>query len=327
MNRDTVVIPPRTAPDRLAVAGVTAHLATRWLGRNLVCFDAVTSTNDVVRRLAQGDAPVGTVVIAERQTAGRGRMRRRWESAPGLGIWCSMLVLSEPGMSPGALALLVAAGAAAALKHHGAKAVAVKWPNDLVALRIDGEEGSDPSPLESPRRWPDAWAAGARKLGGILVERAPASGLADPMTRYIVGLGVNVHHRETDFPQQLRAHATSLVIVRAGFRGQGLSRGASLSRAAVLGSILGEVERRVDVVRFGTSSECAAIVEEWNDLSPVVGRDVAVVDREAEYPARAVRIETDGGLLVEVGGGRRTLRDASVRTVCERRPGRGTAAA
>ncbi|HET7274765.1 MAG TPA: biotin--[acetyl-CoA-carboxylase] ligase [Longimicrobiaceae bacterium] len=164
------------------------EIARRWSVPELHLFDAVGSTNDVARGLAENGAPSGTVVLADEQLAGRGRSGRHWVSPPHLGLWIS-LVLRPAGMDNLEIApLLVGLATARALENEsGAANVSIKWPNDLLA--------------------------NGRKLGGILCEGVwNAKGPAF----LIVGIGLNILQREADFPEEIRHRATSLSIA-AGY--------------------------------------------------------------------------------------------------------------
>lgn len=134
----------------------------------LVRLDETESTQTVARRLAQEGAPDGTLVWALAQSKGKGRMGRRWRSAPG-GLYVSWLI--RPGFEPERLAefsLACGAAAAAALRDLGVPQPAVKPPNDVLARGADGR---------------------FRKICGILCE---ASGDSSRLHWLVVGVGVNV---------------------------------------------------------------------------------------------------------------------------------------
>jgi BirA family biotin operon repressor/biotin-[acetyl-CoA-carboxylase] ligase len=163
----------------------------------VVRLDEVDSTQNVARELAADGAPHGLVVRAERQTAGRGRLSRRWESAPGDGLLFSIILRPGGARPPMALrdAPLVTLGAAAGMA--AALGVQVKWPNDLVV---------DAPQMGSERA---AW----RKLGGVLGELETATGPDGVVgVRHIVlGVGLNVLQRA--FPAELPS-ATSVWLER-----------------------------------------------------------------------------------------------------------------
>ncbi len=168
--------------------------------RRLVRLASVDSTQSVARRLAEEGAPDGTLVWALKQTSGRGRLRRRWRSAPG-GLYASWLL--RPKFAParlGELSLACGEALAEALRDFGA-AVTVKPPNDVLALCPDGK---------------------ARKLCGILCE---AAGDEQRLHWLAIGFGVNVNNspalkrstslrlllrRRVDVPSVLRAALTRL---------------------------------------------------------------------------------------------------------------------
>ena len=147
-------------------------------------YDTVDSTNTVCKNLAAQGAPSGTAVIARRQTAGRGRMGRSFESPEGLGLYLSVLWRPE-GTPEDLLPLtpMAAVSAAMAIRRVTGAPVRIKWPNDLVL--------------------------GGRKLCGILTElESGGEGLA-----LVIGIGLNVSQRREDFPPELRETAGSLVML------------------------------------------------------------------------------------------------------------------
>ena len=150
----------RLAPGTPAPAAVRAKLRGRF-GRPYRYLGTVSSTQDVLRRMAEEGAPEGTVVLAERQTAGRGRRGRVWAS-PGGGLYFSLLLRPREPLERLPL-LPLAAGLAAA---RAAGVGGLKWPNDLVV-----------------------WREGWRKLGGVLLE---AEILAEEVTYALLGVGLNV---------------------------------------------------------------------------------------------------------------------------------------
>lgn len=162
----------------------SAELAARWGVPAVHLFSHVGSTNDVARRLADSGAPAGTAVIAEEQRAGRGRGGKGWASAPGLGIWLSVVLRPASLPAPGLLPILVGLAGADALDPYVRPArVQLKWPNDLLLAE--------------------------RKVAGILCESAWEGERAPAV---VAGIGVNVNHVPGDFPPELRDVATSVRI-------------------------------------------------------------------------------------------------------------------
>lgn len=145
-------------------------------------YDTVDSTNTVCKTLAQEGAPDGTAIIAARQTAGRGRMGRGFESPEGLGLYLSMLwrpVASPEGLLP--LTAMASASVALAIRRVTGADVRIKWPNDL--------------------------ALHGKKLAGILTEVTLSGSGVDHV---VIGLGVNLRQRPEDFSPEVAKLATSL---------------------------------------------------------------------------------------------------------------------
>jgi BirA family biotin operon repressor/biotin-[acetyl-CoA-carboxylase] ligase len=163
------VSPPDDLTAALALAGTRLNLfagKVRW-------FPQVGSTNDIATMLAEHGAEEGVVVVADQQTAGRGRLGRAWASPPGAGIYMSAILRPTPRASS---LLTIAAGVAVA---------------DAVALATG---------LDVQLKWPNDVYVGDRKLAGILAEGAP---------RYVVlGIGINV--LPAAYPPDVARRATSI---------------------------------------------------------------------------------------------------------------------
>lgn len=148
------------------------------IGSRVQVFRETASTNDLLLQMAEHGEPEGTVIFAERQTAGRGRFRRPWHSADGLGLWFSVL-LRRALTDPTKLTPYVAVCVTEALEAFAGESVGIKAPNDVY-----GRFG---------------------KLAGILIEaRTGASPFA------VIGIGINVNQGEQDFPPDLTASSLAL---------------------------------------------------------------------------------------------------------------------
>lgn len=193
----------RAAPDRLIEAEITKDLGTALVGKKIICYDAVDSTNLVLKQLAHEGAEDGTVVVADSQGTGRGRMERHFFSPPGKGIWVSILLRPTflPQDAP-KCTLMAAVAVARAMERFGLRA-AIKWPNDII------HEG--------------------RKLVGILTEM---SAEMDRVDYVVIGIGINVNIAREDFPEELRDTATSLMQMK----------GTPLPRVAFLQELLRAVD-------------------------------------------------------------------------------------
>lgn len=164
--------------DSLSPALITAELETRFIGRRVLYYPELASTMDIARQEAQQGAAEGTVVIAEKQTAGRGRLKRVWLSPKG-SIALSIILYPRISYLPYLVMLASLAAARSIEKVTGLK-TQLKWPNDVL---ING-----------------------KKVCGILVE----TDVRENSVAYaIIGIGINVNFRLADFPEILSI-ATSL---------------------------------------------------------------------------------------------------------------------
>lgn len=289
-----------SAPDRLVADDLTAMLSIPdcssdktgdplRLAREILVFEETGSTNDVAARLARTGAAEGLVIFAERQTAGRGRLGRRWESVSHKGLWFSLLLRPSFALSNWSrittwAAVAIARGIEAALP--GSRAT-IKWPNDI-------------------------YLAG-RKAVGILTETA-----ADPVggTGFVVvGIGVNVNQSPEDFPEEFTARATSLRASAAnsgcGVPPQPCTHGASLDRQAIAVALL----RQLDSLYPSLADNFDQIVAEAESRSVVLGQWVEIHSATETICGKAEALEADGSLrvrcedgqVIAVSGGEVTL--------------------
>lgn len=172
------------APDALVEREIRQHLAADISCPELRCLQEVDSTNSYLKREALKGAPHGTIAVANCQTAGRGRMARRFQSPPDCGVYLSILLRPElmPEQLMGATGMAAVAVCDAVEKAAGVRPQ-IKWTNDLI---LHG-----------------------RKLGGILTEMA-LEGETGRTEFLIIGAGVNVRQSQEDFPPEVAEIATSL---------------------------------------------------------------------------------------------------------------------
>ncbi len=169
-------------PADLDPAKIQAALRSGLIGRPLQVLGEVGSTNDVVMSAGRAGAPEGLAVLADRQTAGRGRRGRSWASPAGVGLYTSILL--RPGRPPGRVSLLTLVAGLA------------------VAEAIQEVAGLDPR-----LKWPNDILVGGRKLAGILCELTST----DASVSYVaLGIGINVNHGSRDLPEELSSEATTL---------------------------------------------------------------------------------------------------------------------
>jgi BirA family transcriptional regulator, biotin operon repressor / biotin---[acetyl-CoA-carboxylase] ligase len=248
----------------LSAASIRKGLATEHLGRSLVFYETCTSTNDLALDLLAEGAPHGTLVVADRQTEGRGQRGRVWHSPPGTSIHASLVLRSEsPVASPTLLVAAMGLGLAEGIEAAVGVDVGIKWPNDL-------------------------WCDG-RKVAGILVE---ARGFRTESPAFVAGFGVNVNQRADEFPPELRAVATSLA-VRTGRRHD---------RAAVLRASLAALEPRVEMALAGRGT--SELHEAYRRRSVLLGRRVTLLDADVPVEGFVADLSATDGLLLRTDDGR-----------------------
>lgn len=237
-----------------------------WLGASsrFVFRSSVASTHDVLRDLAECGAPEGVVVLAESQTAGRGRLGRRWSAAPGSALLLSVLFRPPEPFLTYAPRVMMSCGLALreAVVAVTGLAPALKWPNDLIVER--GEQ----------------W----RKLAGILAEIGIVAGQAPFL---MVGVGLNV---ETPSEQLslVSPTATSLLV----------ELGRPVDRAALLEAFLQRLEERYERLRAGWNP-----LPEWRTALAWMGREVWVKAPAGDVHGVAADVLDDGTLVLQTAEG------------------------
>ncbi|HTX00941.1 MAG TPA: biotin--[acetyl-CoA-carboxylase] ligase [Acidimicrobiales bacterium] len=235
----------------------------------IVRLTRIDSTNRYARDAAETGAQHGLVVIADEQTAGRGRMDRRWSAPPGSSLLCSVLFrtrfeLSRLHIVPSTVAL-AALDAVDEIVGYGA---AIKWPNDLVA--------------------------GRRKLAGILAEVVPGSSPGE--RALVVGLGLNVAWPEGWPPL---GESTELDLLARRSTTLSAIAGHRVEREAVTQAFLGALRRRYAGL-LGDGEE--EMMRTYRRRCSTIGRDVRVLLSDEEVRGAAVDVTEDGRLLVVADG-------------------------
>ncbi len=228
------------------------------------------STNAEAHRRIIAGLSAKTAILAERQTAGRGRGARAWESAEDKGLWVSLVLPVTPPLAVLAQSTLVLAVAAhEAVERAIGLRLSVKWPNDLL------HEG--------------------RKCCGLLVEAniaKAASGAprGDASAMLILGIGLNIAHLPEDFPAALRERATSLRLIA----------GRECSREQILRGILDSVDYWFDL---WTNQGFAPVREAWLAVNCTMGRRIVLPDGYGYAHGTAHDLAPDGALVALAGDG------------------------
>ncbi len=169
-------------PKSISADRVQLGLKTEFIGKVIHYEETVDSTQKIAHLLSHEGAVEGTVVIAEEQTGGRGRMDRAWHSPKSTGIWMSLILRPKiPIQRAPQLTLLTAVAIVQAIEETTTLTPQIKWPNDILVEQ--------------------------QKVTGILTELQAD---ADRIISVIIGMGLNINQTEDDFPPELRQIATSL---------------------------------------------------------------------------------------------------------------------
>lgn len=173
-----------SSPDKISENTLRWGLDTKWIGHDLYHFDQVESTQEIVHEMAKQGKPHGTVVIADEQVKGKGRMARNWDSPKGKGIWMSILLRPDlPPIQAPQLTLLAATVLAKVMANNSDLNPQIKWPNDLLVNH--------------------------KKVSGILTEMQAEH---DSIQYVVLGTGINVNQDEADIPEDILYKASSLKI-------------------------------------------------------------------------------------------------------------------
>lgn len=272
---DVTALPPRHALDAALVQDLLR--APHGIAARVSVLEEVGSTNTFLVEGARAQAhawPLPSLVVADHQTQGRGRLDRAWQTPPHTALTCSLLLApGTPRDTWGWLPLLTGLAASRAVSATTGVQVATKWPNDLLVPAPDGADMLGWGPF--------------RKVGGILAEVVDDE-------RVVVGLGVNVLQTSEELPVP---SATSLWLA-----------GAAPSREVLLTALQ---EALADVVRewraAGGDAHAAGLASEVEGRMATIGREVRVmVAGGREVRGVALGLGADGSLLIELPDGVRT---------------------
>jgi BirA family transcriptional regulator, biotin operon repressor / biotin---[acetyl-CoA-carboxylase] ligase len=249
--------------DILDARSLQQLLTTQVFGRIMYILPSTTSTNDIVKDLAQHGAPEGTAVVAEYQTQGRGRHGRSFVSPAGVGIYLSLLVRPQADIHRlPQLTLAVAVATAEALTEYSALSVHLKWPNDV---EISG-----------------------KKVAGILCE-AVLNSLTSPLV--IIGIGINVNTALEQFPPELHQYVTSLA----------LAAGHTWARMPLLALLLVHLERLYGAFQQGNIAVVRQRWLHYG--GHMIGRQVRCVLEPSAGVGTVLDLDEDGALLVQNADG------------------------
>ena len=244
--------------ERLSVENIEKGLTTAFMGRKIAYYRSIGSTNDVVKALAAQGAPEGTLVIADEQTAGKGRLGRRWLAPPGTSLLMSLLFRPHflAPYQAQRLTMICSLAVVEAIEALTGLTAAIKWPNDIV---VQG-----------------------KKAGGILTELGSSG---EHLDYAVVGLGLNVtlDFGAVEAMAELATTATSL--------SQELGR--EVSRLALLWGILENVEGRYQRLGAGELPH-----DEWTSHLVTLHNYIVVDTPQGIVEGWAESVDADGALIL-----------------------------
>jgi BirA family biotin operon repressor/biotin-[acetyl-CoA-carboxylase] ligase len=236
-------------------------------GEPLLHLEVTGSTNQVA--LDWTEAPHGAAVVADRQTAGRGRLGRSWNSPGGKGLYLSLVLRTSEAPQLPRLSLLAALAAARGLERAGAPKVQCKWPNDLLIQQPNGHRV---------------------KIGGILCE----SRMGEQGRRTVIGIGINLNHTAEDLPERPQFPASSLLMLTE----------REWPVKEILPLILAELESAVEALERG---EWGQLLDSFNQRCAGIGDVVQVQNGEDRILGVLQEVDPEGRLVIRTADGPKTV--------------------
>ena len=240
---------------------ITQNLNTKFLGKRVYYFDSIDSTQNFAMEIASNDKENGTVIISKKQTVGRGRMKRKWKSPTG-GIWMSIIIHPKFDVS---YTTLVPIATSLALCMAIEKILKIKpelkWPND-VTLK-------------------------GKKVAGVLVD---TSIISNEIENVVLGIGINF---------KIKPHELASTIKKTpNFYGVATLVKKNEKALPLVQQFLYELE---NVFQLINSRRIKKIKSEWTKRSSTIGRNVSIITSEGNVNGKAVKIDSDGALIISNG--------------------------
>ena len=240
---------------------ITQNLNTKFLGKRVYYFDSIDSTQNFAMKIASNDKENGTVIISKKQTMGRGRMKRKWKSPTG-GIWMSIIIHPKFDVS---YTTLVPIATSLALCMAIEKILKIKpelkWPND-VTLK-------------------------GKKVAGVLVD---TSIISNEIENVVLGIGINF---------KIKPHELASTIKKTpNFYGVTTLVKKNEKALPLVQQFLYELE---NVFQLINSRRIKKIKSEWTKRSSTIGRNVSIITGEGNVNGKAVKIDSDGALIISKG--------------------------
>ncbi len=230
------------------------------IGRKIVLYDTVTSTNQVMKDFAGKGEEEGLVVIAEMQTDGRGRRDRLWHSPRGKGLYVSVLLRPPLPLDQfGKISMMTALALVKTITKITRLPAAIKWPNDIFVQN--------------------------KKMAGILIENSMTT---TSLNSVIVGIGLNVNLLPKDMPEDLRAATTSIAIVL----------GRTVDKDEVLHTLLKEMNRLY--YKLIRRQDAAWLIGAWQGACAHMNQEVRVSQNKYSFEGIFRGVDGSGAALLEL---------------------------
>jgi BirA family biotin operon repressor/biotin-[acetyl-CoA-carboxylase] ligase len=252
-----------SSPEILTNLDITAGLATKRVGSSVLCLKETDSTNSVAFKMAEEGAPEGTVVIADTQSAGKGRLGRVWLSPPGVNLYCSVVL--RPAIAPVAacqLTFLSVVAVARTVERCTKLKPQIKWPNDIL---ING-----------------------KKVAGLLNEMNAET---EKVNFVVLGIGVNLNLRMSTLSQGLLRHPATSLLEEGG---------EEVDRIRFTRVLLEELDQLYG--NFLVEGD-GPVRAEWLARSAIKGRSVKVSQQNREFRGVVQGVDSFGALLVLLSDG------------------------
>ncbi|MBN1508495.1 MAG: biotin--[acetyl-CoA-carboxylase] ligase [Sedimentisphaerales bacterium] len=272
--------------DRLDPDLILANLRTKRVGREVLVYEQTASTNDILVEYARNSRHDGLVVFAEEQTAGRGRSGARWHSNAGHSLLFSIL-LTDCEIGGELLSLTCAVAVTEAIGQVGPHYAAIKWPNDilLAGRKVAGilieNQGSK---IKNQK-------CHCREAGETCSLKRTASSL------FVVGIGINCHQTQDDFPPELREIATSLDLVA----------GTRCRRVTVARRVLTSLDHWLNVAE----RDSHRVTETWSRLSMQLNQRVTLSCNRRRFTGNCIGVDPEKGLILQLDRGGVRMFDAA----------------
>ena len=240
---------------------IMENLNTDFLGKRVYYFDTIDSTQNFAMKIASNDNENGTLIIAKKQTGGKGRMKRKWKSPPG-GVWMSIIIhpkfdLSYATLVPIAISLALSISIEKTLNINPE----LKWPNDVT---LNG-----------------------KKVAGVLIETSIVSNKIEYM---VLGVGINF---------KIKPHELASSIKKTpNFYGVTTLTKKNNNALPLIQQFLQELENVFLLINAGRRKK---IKDEWTKRSSTIGKNVSIITDKGTLRGKAIKIDNDGGLIISNG--------------------------